>query len=225
MTVIKAKGRFYELATFFQTQGLADYLEKYGQMPVPPYIKHPDSLQKLKAQYQTVFAKSLGSVAAPTASLHFTRRLFDKLQKQKIKTAYLTLHVGLGTFLPLNLQNFRKGKLHQENYQVNPQVWQQIMNYYRHKQPIIAVGTTVARTLESITKTLDLNGTTDLFIKPPYRFKLVCGLLTNFHLPKSSLLLLVSAFIKNQDETLALYRYAVSQKYRFYSFGDAMLIL
>lgn len=225
MTVLKPKDRFYELSSSLEANQLLEYFEKYGQMPIPPYIKHPDSLDKLKTQYQTIFASYSGSVAAPTASLHFTQRLLVKLKKQKVDTCFVTLHVGLGTFLPLTKQNFTQRRLHQEFYAVKPAVWRKIMNHYRQKQRIIAVGTTVARTLESITRTLELSDETSLFIKPPYRFKLVNGLLTNFHLPKSSLLLLVSAFIKDRQETLALYRYAISQKYRFYSFGDAMLIL
>lgn len=225
ITVVKPKDRFYEFSTSLEAKELLAYFEKYGQMPIPPYIKHPDSLARLKTQYQTIFARYSGSIAAPTASLHFTQRLLKKLPQQQIKTAYVTLHVGLGTFLPLTKQNFTQRRLHQEIYAVKPLVWRKIMNHYHQKKRIIAIGTTVARTLESITRTLELSNETTLFIKPPYRFKLVNGLLTNFHLPKSSLLLLVSSFIRDRQETLALYRYAVSQKYRFYSFGDAMLIL
>ena len=225
LQVRKQKQRFFLFKHNLSLESLLVYLQKYGQMPIPPYIKHPDSLVKLKTQYQTVFAKESGSIAAPTASLHFTKRMLNKLEKQNLKPVYVTLHVGLGTFLPLSEQNFRKNQLHQEWYQVKPQVWKQVMTHFRNKQPIIAVGTTVARTLESITKTLELVDETRLFIKRPYRFKLVTGLLTNFHLPKSSLLLLIDAFIKSREQTLFLYNYAVSQKYRFYSFGDAMLIL
>ncbi|OGK64881.1 tRNA preQ1(34) S-adenosylmethionine ribosyltransferase-isomerase QueA [Candidatus Roizmanbacteria bacterium RIFOXYB2_FULL_41_10] len=223
--VIKQTERDYFFKTDLSVTELIAYLEKFGQMPIPPYIKNPDSLAKLQNQYQTVFAKQYGSIAAPTASLHFTKRLLQKLTREKIKQEFVTLHVGMGTFAPLTERHFVSNQLHGEYYQVSKRAWQEIMDNHRAKKKIIAVGTTVVRTLEEITKTLDLSGETKIFIKPGYRFKLVNGLLTNFHLPKSSLLLLICAFINDRKRTLALYEYAVKHRYRFYSFGDAMLIL
>ena len=223
--VVQQKGPDYYFKINLTTAEFITYLEKYGQMPIPPYIKNPDSLKKLKTQYQTIFAKQYGSIAAPTASLHFTKRLLLKLHRLKVSQEFITLHVGMGTFSPLTERHFVTNQLHGEYYRVAKSAWQKIMDAYREKKQIIAVGTTSVRTLEGITKTLDLFGETKLFIKPGYRFKLVSGLLTNFHLPQSSLLLLVAAFIGDRDKTLALYKYAVEHNYRFYSFGDAMLIL
>ncbi|MCX6732023.1 MAG: tRNA preQ1(34) S-adenosylmethionine ribosyltransferase-isomerase QueA [Candidatus Roizmanbacteria bacterium] len=201
-------------------------LDLYGVMPVPPYIKNsPLSRDELLEKYQTVFAKKRGSSAAPTASLHFTPGVFQSLEKAGIKKQYITLHVGLGTFAPLTEENLRTKTLHHE--------WYETPDTLQLNTDITAVGTTVARTLESIGRYPEgderrLRGETDLFILPPYEFKIVNHLITNFHLPSSSLMMLVDAFLdykKAPKRVLELYEFAKTNKFRFYSFGDAMLIL
>lgn len=201
-------------------------LDLYGVMPVPPYIKNsPLSRDELLEKYQTVFAKKSGSSAAPTASLHFTPAVFQSLEKAGIKKQYVTLHVGLGTFAPLTEKNIETKTLHHE--------WYETPSTLQLNADITAVGTTVARTLESISRYPEgderrLRGETDLFILPPYNFKVVDHLITNFHLPSSSLMMLVDAFLdykKAPKRILELYEFAKKNKFRFYSFGDAMLIL
>jgi len=201
----------------------SDFLQKLdssGTMPVPPYIKHsPLSRDELLEKYQTIFAKKDGSSAAPTASLHFTERVFKSLEDKGIKKQYITLHVGLGTFAPLTEENLREKKLHNEWYEMSPTVG---------KEDITAVGTTVVRALESAARNHILVGKTDLFIQPPFEFKVVKHLITNFHLPGSSLMMLVDAFLvhkKAQRRIKELYEFAMKNEFRFYSFGDAMLIL
>lgn len=203
--------------------------EKHGHMPLPPYIKHsPLSEKKLRTAYQSVFAKERGSIAAPTASLHFTRALLQKLRKNGITLATVTLHVHLGTFAPLTEEQWASGKLHAETYAIPAKTVGILERARREGRPIVAVGTTALRTLESasdargnITKP---RGTTRLFIRTGYRFRIVDGLLTNFHVPRSSLLMLVSAFA-GRETILQLYAQAIRKKFRFFSFGDAMLIL
>ena len=164
-------------------------------------------------------------MAAPTASLHFTERLLRKLKKKNIETCYVTLHVGLGTFAALTEDAMITKKLHREFYDVSQKSWDKILKAKSEKRKIITVGTTATRTLESIAATGILSGTTNLFIQPGYKFNIVDGLITNFHLPKSSLLLLVSAFIGSRIKTLKLYHHALENNYRFFSFGDGMVIL
>lgn len=197
-------------------------------VPLPPYITQND---KLAAEYQTIYAEPVGSKAAPTAGLHFTDELKRTVQKER-DWAELTLHVGLGTFAPLQDENLKSGRLHEESYSVNADVLKKV-DEAKH---ITAVGTTSVRTIESIykdcsvkpsSKTMldDISGSTDIFIQPGYEFKRVNSLITNFHLPGTSLLLLTAAFVGSESELLEIYNHAIAQKYRFYSFGDCMLIV
>ena len=226
--VARQEEKYYFLTPSFPLKKLFSVLERYGTMPIPPYIKHsPLSRAQLKEKYQTVFARTNGSVAAPTASLHFTRRLLSRLKEHGMTTAYVTLHVGLGTFAPLTQENISRGTLHHEWYGIDSKT-ASLLNKAKEKgRPIIAVGTTVVRTLESASdkngRIARLSGSTNLFIRPGYRFKCINGLITNFHVPRSSLLMLVSAFAGHK-KILSLYQKAVAKKYRFFSFGDGMLI-
>ena len=212
---------------------LIDKLNTYGTMPIPPYIKNtPLSRDQLMEKYQTIFAKKAGSSAAPTASLHFTDRVFTSLEQKGIQKAYVTLHVGLGTFAPLTEENLKTGTLHKEWYEVPATTAEKIRTENAEHGTICAVGTTVVRTLESYalhgTIGQPYAGDTTLFIRPGFQFQLVNHLVTNFHLPSSSLMMLVDAFLahkKAQTRILALYEYAKRNGFRFYSFGDAMLIL
>lgn len=203
------EGIFYEI------------LEKLGEMPLPPYIHEK---LKDKDRYQTVYAKNLGSSAAPTAGLHFTNVLIDKLKEKGIKICFITLHVGLGTFRPVSISNIEEHKMHSEFYSMNKET-ANILNNTKGK--IISIGTTTTRTLETIINKYDTyiecSGWTDIFIYPGYKFKGVDGLITNFHLPKSTLLMLVSAF-SSKEYILNAYEEAKKNNYRFFSFGDAMFI-
>lgn len=209
----------------FEYEGIfEEILDTIGIMPLPPYIKN--RLED-KERYQTVYSKYSGSVAAPTAGLHFTKELLEKIKNKNIKIAYVTLHVGIGTFRPVKCDNIKDHKMHFESYFIDNNN-AQIINEAREKGGrIIAVGTTSARTLESIAdlegKIKSKSGDTNLFIYPGYKFKIVDALITNFHLPKSTLLMLVSA-LYDKDKVLEAYNEAVKQKYRFFSFGDAMFI-
>lgn len=226
--VKKKSGQFYYLKPPFPISRLPKFLKTYGITPLPPYIKHSPLTEKQKRkQYQTVFAKTGLSVAAPTASLHFTKGLIKKLKKQGVGIKFVQLDVGLGTFAPLNGQNLVTGKLHREFYYIDKSVGRFLNIAKRQGRPIIAVGTTVARTLESASKRgllAKLQGKTDLFIQEGYKFKFIDGLITNFHVPKSSLLMLVTAFA-GRREILNLYTRAIDKKFRFFSFGDGVLIL
>lgn len=200
---------------------------KHGQVPTPPYIKKISNQDKLRQQYQTVYAAKTGSAAAPTAGLHFTKPLIAQLKKQGVKIEYVTLHVGLGTFLPLTETNLKTKKLHSEQVEISSTTAKKLNKYKKQGKKIIAIGTTTTRTLEAM---VDSKGTlmagkksVDIFIYPPYKFKFVDNLITNFHLPESSLLMLVSALASKQLIDKA-YRTAVKQRYRFFSFGDVMLI-
>lgn len=188
-------------------------------VPLPPYIAQNDDLAQ---EYQTIYAKTLGSKAAPTAGLHFTDELTAKIQSQR-DWAEVTLHVNLGTFAALSEENFKSGTLHKESYLVEPDVMKKIAS----AKHVTAVGTTTVRTLESlyVNQGQSLKGATDIFIQPGYNFKRVSSLITNFHLPGTSLLLLVEAFVGSEQEMARIYDHAIKDKYRFYSFGDAMLIL
>ena len=186
-------------------------------VPLPPYIVQNDTLA---AEYQTVYAKDLGSKAAPTAGLHFTPELMKQVKAQR-DWAEVTLHVGLGTFAPLSEAQLKSGHLHSERYEVDERTAQKIAR----APHVTAVGTTSVRTLETVAGNGKLAGSTDILIQPGYSYKRINSLITNFHLPGTSLLLLVAAFIGSEEELLRIYTHAIEQKYRFYSFGDAMLII
>ena len=201
-----------------------EILDKLGTMPLPPYIK-----TKLEDQsmYQTVYAKNIGSAAAPTAGLHFTKELLKKIEDKGIIVCYVTLHVGLGTFRPVNVEDVTKHKMHSEFYSMNKNTADILNKAKEENRNIIAVGTTTTRTLETIMTKYgefkECSGWTDIFIYPGYEFKAIDSLITNFHLPKSTLIMLVSALC-SKEMILGTYKYAVDNKYRFFSFGDAMFI-
>ncbi|MGP4071403.1 tRNA preQ1(34) S-adenosylmethionine ribosyltransferase-isomerase QueA [Piscibacillus sp. B03] len=211
----------------FEYSGIfLEVLDQLGEMPLPPYIK--EQLDD-RDRYQTVYAEEVGSAAAPTAGLHFTEDLLDKIKAKGVHIAYITLHVGLGTFRPVQVDNIEEHDMHAEFYQMTQDTANLLNEVKQSNNKIVAVGTTSVRTLETIAR--DENGTfketsgwTDIFIYPPYQFKAIDAMITNFHLPKSTLIMLVSAFA-NQDYILKAYNEAVDERYRFFSFGDAMLIL
>ncbi len=201
-----------------------EILDELGQMPLPPYITH--RLED-KNRYQTVYAKHEGSAAAPTAGLHFTKELLEKIQEKGIEIARVTLHVGLGTFRPVKTENILEHHMHSEFYTVTQEAADKINTARKNGGKIIAVGTTSTRTLESV-GTEDgtvkaCSGWTQIFIYPGYQFKVIDSLITNFHLPESTLVMLVSA-LAGREHVLAAYEEAVNEKYRYFSFGDAMLI-
>lgn len=203
---------------------LYEILEDLGTMPLPPYIH-----EKLEDQsrYQTVYAKEIGSAAAPTAGLHFTKELLEKINQKGINICYITLHVGLGTFRPVSVDDVTKHKMHSEYYSISSEVANILKKTKDNGNKIIAVGTTTTRTLESVmlkySEFRESNGFTDIFIYPGYQFRAIDSLITNFHLPKSTLVMLVSAFA-DRNKILNAYNIAVKEKYRFFSFGDAMFI-
>ncbi len=210
----------------FSYEGIfLETLESLGEMPLPPYIKErlDDS-----ERYQTVYAKENGSAAAPTAGLHFTEEILEKIQEKGVKLVFLTLHVGLGTFRPVSVDNIEEHKMHEEFYQLSEESADTLNRTREEGGRIIAIGTTSIRTLETIGQAFDgrfqaASGWTDIFIAPGYQFKAVDGFLTNFHLPKSTLIMLVSAFL-GRDFVLEAYNHAVQERYRFFSFGDAMFV-
>ena len=198
-------------------------LDKLGEMPLPPYIQ--EKLQD-KNRYQTVYAKEEGSAAAPTAGLHFTNEILQKIKAKGIEIAYLTLHVGLGTFRQVKTENIKEHIMHSEYYHLSQEAANKINNAKDNNKKIIAVGTTSVRTLETAAKNkrvVPSSGWTDIFIYPPYQFQIVDKLITNFHLPQSTLIMLVSAFA-GRENVLNAYRQAIENRYRFFSFGDAMMI-
>jgi S-adenosylmethionine:tRNA ribosyltransferase-isomerase len=202
-----------------------DWLEKYAHIPLPPYIKRKDNADDAK-RYQTVFAKMTGSAAAPTAGLHFTREILEKLAVCGIESVFITLHVGLGTFLPVRSKNIEDHIMHSETFNIDEQSAVKIEEAKAAGRKIVAVGTTSVRTLESAWSGGKLKrgqGGTSIFIYPPYNFKAVDALFTNFHTPESTLLMLVCAFA-GKDIILESYAEAVRERYRFFSYGDAMLI-
>jgi S-adenosylmethionine:tRNA ribosyltransferase-isomerase len=198
---------------------VSDLLNTHGKVPLPPYIDREPTSEDRK-QYQTVYAKKPGSIAAPTAGLHFTRRLFADLKKRKIETCKITLHVGPGTFRPVKSSDVTEHRIDPEYYSCSASTWQKIQDAVR----VVSIGTTTTRALETIAITNELKGFSNLFIYPGYEFRVVRGIVTNFHLPKSSLLMLVSAFA-GYDLVRAAYQHAIKNDYRFYSYGDATLIL
>lgn len=203
---------------------LYEILNELGEMPLPPYIT-----EKLtdKERYQTVYSKNMGSAAAPTAGLHFTKDLLKQIEEKGIQIAYLTLHVGLGTFRPVSVDNITKHKMHSEFYRLDAVNAEILNKAKKENKRIIAVGTTSTRTLETIMNLYgcfkECSGFTDIFIYPGYQFKAIDALITNFHLPKSTLIMLVSAFA-GKEKVLKAYKEAVEKEYRFFSFGDSMFI-
>ncbi len=201
-------------------------LEDVGQMPLPPYIT--EKLED-KERYQTVYSREVGSAAAPTAGLHFTKEMIQKLEDKGVDHAYVTLHVGLGTFRPVKEEDVLDHKMHSEHYMLPQETVDKIRKTKENGGRVIAIGTTTCRTLEAVATAHDGqlvadDGYTEIFIYPGYEFKVLDGLVTNFHLPESTLIMLVSAFL-GYKETMHAYEVAVEEKYRFFSFGDAMCIL
>lgn len=231
------------LKTTLEKLELLSLLNKKGHTPLPPYIQSKNSETKLRKQYQTVYAKLQGSVAAPTAGFHFTNELMDKIRAMGVQIEFVTLHVGLGTFAPVKTKELENHKMHYEYFELKKDVAKRLNSAKKMGKRIISVGTTTARVLESCAtckvppcKLVAQNGMTNLFIFPPYKFKFVDALITNFHLPKSTLLALVSAFVSypNTPEKFAnfqksligkAYAKAINENYRFYSFGDVSLII
>ena len=206
------KGNFFEI------------LDRIGQMPLPPYIKEK---LKEKDRYNTVYCREEGSAAAPTAGLHFTQRVFDSLKEKGVDTAYVTLHVGLGTFRPVKEDNILDHKMHVEHYSIPQETVDKINKCKQNGGRVISVGTTSCRTLESASQSGETaagSADTGIFIYPGYKFRIIDGLITNFHLPESTLIMLVSAFL-GREKNLAAYKETIKERYRFFCFGDAMLIL
>jgi len=229
----KAKERLEEgewLLEFEETERLKERLEDVGLPPLPPYIerRNASDLQNTKdrERYQTCFATEPGAIAAPTAGLHFTPEILTEIENRGIDILEVTLHVGLGTFSSIDQEDIRKHKMHAEFFSVSPQTLRQLQVYQNNNKQMINVGTTSVRVLETLVRQnfQESSGWTDIFIYPPCKFTMTDGLLTNFHLPKSTLLLLVSAFC-GRDLLLSAYQHAVAEKYRFFSYGDCMLIL
>ena len=229
----KAKERLEEgewLLEFEETERLKERLEDVGLPPLPPYIerRNASDLQNTKdrERYQTCFATEPGAIAAPTAGLHFTPEILTEIENRGIDILEVTLHVGLGTFSSIDQEDIRKHKMHAEFFSVSSQTLRQLQVYQNNNKQMINVGTTSVRVLETLARQnfQDSSGWTDIFIYPPCKFKMTDGLLTNFHLPKSTLLLLVSAFC-GREFLLSSYQHAVAEKYRFFSYGDCMFIL
>jgi S-adenosylmethionine:tRNA ribosyltransferase-isomerase len=222
--VVARRDDLFELE-FHCVEPLLDYLQRAGQIPLPPYItRAPDAADS--GRYQTVYARNAGAVAAPTAGLHFEQPVFDALKARGIDWAYVTLHVGAGTFQPVRTEKIQEHRMHSEYVEVGADTCRRIQETVARGGRIIAVGTTVVRSLEAATADGELKpfaGETNLFITPGYRFKMIDMLITNFHLPRSSLLMLVSAF-GGYERVLRAYRHAIQQRYRFFSYGDAMLL-
>jgi S-adenosylmethionine:tRNA ribosyltransferase-isomerase len=207
--------------------GLSDephaLMEQHGHVPLPPYIEHGDTAEDVR-RYQTVFAKNPGAVAAPTAALHFDEALLAQLDARGIQRASVTLHVGAGTFQPVKVDDIAQHTMHSEWYEVPAQTQQAIADTRKRAGRVVAVGTTTVRTLESWASTGQASGDTAIFITPGFEFRVVDRLITNFHLPRSTLLMLVSAFA-GYDRIMDLYRHAIAKRYRFFSYGDAMLLM
>ena len=224
-TVAEVKDDGNRVVDFECDENFFSTLDKIGQMPLPPYITEE---LKDKERYQTVYSHELGSAAAPTAGLHFTTELMDKIKAKGVNIAYVTLHVGLGTFRPVKVDDVTKHKMHSEHYEVPEETAELIKKTKQSGKRVIAVGTTSCRTLESVAaehgEVVPCEGFTEIFIYPGFEFKVLDGLITNFHLPESTLIMLVSAFA-GYDNIMNAYKTAVKERYRFFSFGDAMAIL
>lgn len=241
--IFKAVGHDHEtvlLNTDLEKIDLLTVLQNSGHTPLPPYIKSSETEKELRKKYQTVYAKTEGSVAAPTAGFHFTEELLHKITEIGVQIEYITLHVGLGTFAPVKSEKLEEHPIHSENFEVAKDTADRLNQAKSKGKRIISVGTTTTRVLETCVNNDSLiqsgNGSTKLFIYPPYKYKFVDALITNFHLPKSTLLSLVSAFVShpNTEEKFVdfnnsligkAYREAINESYRFYSFGDSSLIL
>jgi len=233
--VIGQEGMTTIIDTHLTKTKMMEVLAKFGRTPLPPYIKSHDKESILRKEYQTVYAKSVGSVAAPTAGFHFTKRLLTKLKKKGVQVEYVTLHVGLGTFAPVKTKTLEEHQMHEEEFFIDKKTFDRLIDVKESGKRIISVGTTSTRVLETIISK-KLSGSTNIFIYPPYRFKSVDSLITNFHLPSSTLLALISAFVSypNTGEKFKdfgssvmgkAYREAIKNEYRFYSFGDACFII
>ena len=221
---IEVKDEGIRIFEFIYDGILYEILDELGEMPLPPYIHEK---LKDKDRYQTVYAKNIGSAAAPTAGLHFTEELLKKIKERGITICYITLHVGLGTFRPVNVEDVTKHVMHSEYYQMSKETANILNEAKKTKKRIISVGTTSTRTLETIIKKYgefkECSGNTDIFIYPGYKFEAIDALITNFHLPKSTLVMLVSA-LAGKENIMNAYKIAVEKEYRFFSFGDSMFI-
>jgi S-adenosylmethionine:tRNA ribosyltransferase-isomerase len=204
---------------FLDAPDIYDRLETVGHVPLPPYIHRPDAASD-RERYQTIYARERGSVAAPTAGLHFTEATLNRVRNGGVELARVTLHVGLGTFQPIHVEQIEDHRMHFESYSIQPQEWDKVNDAKR----VVGIGTTSVRTIESAARSGNLSGDTNLFIYPGYEFQRAGAMLTNFHLPRTSLMLLVSA-LAGKDLILAAYRHAVKSQYRFFSYGDCMLIV
>ncbi len=223
------KGDLFQLQLMASSAAVFDVLEQYGHIPLPPYVERADE-QADQQRYQTVYAREKGAVAAPTAGLHFDERLLEKIRSMGVDTAWVTLHVGAGTFQPVRVENISDHKMHSEYVDVSAQTVEQIRQTQARGRRVIAVGTTAMRSLESAASFGDHPGEieeyhkdTDIFIYPGYQFKVVDALVTNFHLPESTLLMLISAFA-GLEHVRKAYQHAIKKQYRFFSYGDAMFI-
>jgi S-adenosylmethionine:tRNA ribosyltransferase-isomerase len=224
VVVLHRAGEFYEIE-FLSDSPVTEILERIGHVPLPPYIDRTDESVD-RERYQTVYARRPGAVAAPTAGLHFDEAMLGRVRELGVECACVTLHVGAGTFQPLRVDDIRQHHMHSERVSISQTTCDRINNAKKAGRRIVAVGTTVVRSLEGSAKNdcvSPFEGETDIFIYPGYKFKIVDALLTNFHLPESTLLMLVCAF-GGKENTMNAYRYAVRQKYRFYSYGDAMFV-
>lgn len=223
---VVAKERDMYIVEFHGEKTVLDWLESIGRVPLPPYMQR-ESDESDKIRYQTVYAKYEGAVAAPTAGLHFDEPMMQTIVERGIDTAYLTLHVGAGTFLPVRVENILEHKMHQEYFEISSAVAKKIKATKAAGRRIIAIGTTTVRALETASlrtgEVEPYSGETDIFIYPGFRFKCIDALVTNFHLPSSTLLMLVSAFA-GYEHVMAAYKHAIEKKYRFFSYGDAMFI-
>jgi S-adenosylmethionine:tRNA ribosyltransferase-isomerase len=220
------KDKYSNLITTFNKEEVFDFLNKYGQVPLPPYIKR-GAVKSDKNDYQNIFATDVGSAAAPTAGLHFTKRLIKKLEKKGVQIEYVTLHVGLGTFAPIKTEEIEGHDIHSEHYEIDKNTARRLSLAKSEGRRIIACGTTSLRVLESLVQGESISGgsgNTNIYIYPGYQFKFIDGLITNFHTPKSTLLALVYAF-GGQDLIRVAYQEAIDKKYRFFSYGDGMIII
>jgi S-adenosylmethionine:tRNA ribosyltransferase-isomerase len=215
--VVTVEGREHDLFRVRFSEKIDAVLERFGAVPLPPYIAHPARGEDAE-RYQTVYAAAPGAVAAPTAGLHFDAPLLARIEQRGAKLARLTLHVGAGTFQPVRCERVEEHRMHNERYAIPPATMEALAG-----RRVLAVGTTSLRALESAVRQNSLQGETDLFIYPGFEFRVVNRLLTNFHLPKSTLLMLVSAFA-GKEHVFRAYAHAIAQRYRFFSYGDAMLI-
>jgi S-adenosylmethionine:tRNA ribosyltransferase-isomerase len=233
VTEINAEG--HRRLKFSGTPDISRELDSLGEIPLPPYIERASQLPEDKERYQTVFSQPAGSDAAPTAGLHFTEKLLDEIRARDVKICFVTLHVGLGTFQPVKVETLAEHKMHEERFEIGEETVHAVNAAKKSGNRVIAVGTTSVRVLESVAamnagKLNFFNGRTNIFIFPPHQFKIVDALLTNFHLPCSTLLMLISAFaspgeILGREMILSAYADAIRERYRFFSYGDAMLIL